>query len=339
MVQSLKNFKEFFKENVLEILWDQWVSIGVPGFQKNPVKYYIDPEALIMLSLAFARYDSRLFDEIINWLFKHGALINIQRINRIINKHDYAGLPILSSISDYLSRDYRFRKWKGLTRFKKDGGLENLFINLPEIFGGEDSKLDEVFKAHGYSRGILNINSQARDIPVLDSACLIFNLRYLFGINSRSEIMLYLLTHDQVHPTELSRSIYYSQKNIQDTLVEMSKSNQINVSVTKREKFYALDRTGWKNLFKLNPEITWIDFPNLFFILEKVWIELMTMTDENMNPLLIASRLKQTVKELKDVINRLGFGIYFLNHEQVFGEEYSDYFIDQFTDFLKRIKE
>lgn len=338
MEQSLKDFREFFKERVLDILWDQWVSIGISGYKRNRGRYYIDPEALLMISLPFSRYDPRLFDEIITWLIKHGNLINIHRLNSIIKQYNYTGLPVLSCISDYLSRDYRFRKWKGLTRFKKEGELENLFIDLPEMTPDQYKNPDAIFKSHGYLRGVLNPQSEPGDIPVLDPSCLVFNLRYLFGINSRSEIMLYLLTHDRVHPTRLSRSIYYSQKNIQDTLVEMSKSNQINISTTGREKYYALDHSNWNYLFQLNPEIKWVDFPFLFFALEKIWIEIINVSDEDSDPLLIASRLKQMVKELKNRINKSGLGIYFLNHEKVFGEEYTGYFFEQLQKILDRIK-
>lgn len=337
MNQSLKKFKDYYLTKVLDILWDAWISIGISGHSKFRFHYFIDPESLLLASCFFARYDSRLFDEMMDWLFKHGSLINIQRLNTIIKQIKYFNLAILSGVSEHLSQDYRFRKWKNLSKFKSDSPLENLFINLTEMNVRQYNEPDKIFKEFGFLRGELKLSYKTGEIPVLDPACLIFNLRYLFGINARSEIFLYLLSHEKTHPTELSREIFYSQKNIQDTLVEMSKSGLVNISISNRSKYYGLNREDWKSLFPSDTKIKWLNFSILFHILEKTWIVLDKISPDTSDLLLISSQLKKLMLELKPKLNQIGLGIYFLNNEKVFGEAYFEYFIKNMKKTLNRI--
>lgn len=43
----------------------------------------IDPESLLLVTTRFGRYDSRLLDEVIDWLSTNGTRINLQRLRRI----------------------------------------------------------------------------------------------------------------------------------------------------------------------------------------------------------------------------------------------------------------
>ncbi|MBW2184803.1 MAG: hypothetical protein JRF49_13220, partial [Deltaproteobacteria bacterium] len=81
---SQKSFKEFFLENILNFLWRQWSALGVAGGARTEDKWVIDPEALLVFSLEMARYEPRLFDEILDWLVVNGKWIDIQRLRGII---------------------------------------------------------------------------------------------------------------------------------------------------------------------------------------------------------------------------------------------------------------
>jgi len=64
---SLTDTKHKLTEQMLQFLWRQWSALGVAGEPEIVDHWVIDPEALLLVSSEFARYDSRLFDEILDW--------------------------------------------------------------------------------------------------------------------------------------------------------------------------------------------------------------------------------------------------------------------------------
>ena len=65
--------KEFnaFRKKILALLWRQWSALGIAGQTEKGAASLVDPEALLLCSLSLARYDARLFDEIIDPIITH----------------------------------------------------------------------------------------------------------------------------------------------------------------------------------------------------------------------------------------------------------------------------
>lgn len=47
------------------------------------------------------------------------------------------------------------------------------------------------------------------DVRALERGNLLLQLRALYGVNVRAEIIAYLLTHEAAHPAEIARASYY----------------------------------------------------------------------------------------------------------------------------------
>jgi hypothetical protein len=85
-------------------------------------------------------------------------------------------------------------------------------------------KTNEIFADYGFSRGKLKPRNQITPLKYSKNA-LILKLRGLFGVNARAEIMAHLLTHETAHPSLIARDTYFSQKTIQDAMVDYIKRN------------------------------------------------------------------------------------------------------------------
>ena len=111
-----KNFKIFFLENILDFLWRQWSTLGIAGSACCEDRWIIDPEALIVFSLDFARYDSRLFDEILDWLIINAKWIDIQRLRGILKNKDETIRRLISAVAFLISKEAKTyqRKWRPL---------------------------------------------------------------------------------------------------------------------------------------------------------------------------------------------------------------------------------
>ncbi len=86
---SLGEFKSAVLENLLELLWRQWSALGVSGSSRTQEKSVVDPEALLLLTLTVARYDVRLFDEVLEWVDVNGVFLNVHRLKNLLKQYDF----------------------------------------------------------------------------------------------------------------------------------------------------------------------------------------------------------------------------------------------------------
>ena len=83
MHTSFQHSRDRLLRHFLDFLWHQWSALGVAGQRDGDDDRIIDPEALLLATTRFGRYDSRLLDEVIDWLGSNGTRINLQRLRRL----------------------------------------------------------------------------------------------------------------------------------------------------------------------------------------------------------------------------------------------------------------
>lgn len=337
MEKSLIEFRKNYKDALLSLLWRQWSAVGVPGYSGKEDNSIVDPEALLIFTCAIARNDPRLFDEVLDWLETNGDLINIQRLKMIITREDFSGKTVLAAMAETIGRGYRARKWKGL--FGPDVAAhkpEPLFYspgNMPlEHFGNAD----KVFLHYGFSRGRIKSRGRAAPPQYLRNA-LILRLRALFGVTVRPEILAYLFTHESAHPSIIAKEAYFSQKAVQDAMVEMGKSGVISVRTAGREKRYRLDKNSWASLLKAEPDaLKWFCRPPLFSALERVWLKLNSAEFKRLDALMTSSELRALMTGLRPGFEQAGLGALISDDKPHKGERYTQIFLSDIEKVLKK---
>ena len=98
-----KDFRSIFLENILNFLWRQWSALGVLGEAGTEDPWVIDPEPILLFTLEMARYEPRLFDEVMDWLVVNGEWIDLQRLRGIIRRQDETTIRLIGADRD-LSR-------------------------------------------------------------------------------------------------------------------------------------------------------------------------------------------------------------------------------------------
>jgi hypothetical protein len=248
---SLKSFRERFLETVLSFLWREWSVLGAAGGARAVDRWAIDPEALLAYSQSFARYEPRLFDEILEWLVLNGRWIDLQRLRGIEKGRPEPHARLLGAVAEFLSHTAKGdrRKWMRLAQETGSPGasLEKALFLTKEgrPYPPPKAAADE-FRVRGFIRPPFFPRGSARSVPV-GSACTIrFLLRALFGVGSRAECILYLLTHESGHPAEVARNLGISIRGVQDALIELSQSGLILTRVKgKRKTEYWLSQDRW----------------------------------------------------------------------------------------------
>jgi hypothetical protein len=257
----------------VDLLWRQWSSIGVAGHTTAGDDRIIDPEALLLATTRYGRHDSRLMDEAIDWLIKYGNRISLQRLQGLHRTWPgVADSRVLAAIAGVLGQHVSHRKWRVIADRVPEtphGATESLFYSRdgsPAIHFGE---AERAFVKHGLLRGKLEHRGMSRSPDPRARENLLFTLRSLLGVNSRAEIMAWLLTHDSGHPAAIARSIGYFSKSVQQTLNEMEDSTQVISVRYGREKHFRLRAKDWHFLLPAAGEgqsefPRWVDWMPLF---------------------------------------------------------------------------
>lgn len=251
MPTSFQNSLDRLFGGMVDVLWHQWTCLGVAGYAHPGVDTIIDPEALFLATSRFGRYDSRLMDEAIDWLWKFGDRINLQRLQGLEKQWPGVAEPrVRAAIADVLGSQAVHRKWQTVAkRGLEPQAPESLFLSHDGLSVPVSGETDPVFARHGLLRGKLEFRGMSQSPDPENPRNLLFTLRSLLGVNARAEIMGWLLTHESGHPAAIARSTGYFSKSIQQILNEMSASGQIRSIRMGREKYFSLQhRETWQEL-------------------------------------------------------------------------------------------
>jgi hypothetical protein len=292
--------KNEFQEHIFDFLWNEWAILGVFASVEAKEKRIIDPEALLLFSLHLSRYDPRLFDEIIDWLFQNGQLINVQRLVQMQKQYAFACGPQLCAVAELLSKKATYKlKWSGVAKqHTLKNNIEPLFLDKEgtPLPAPQDKDADPDFLKHGLRRGRIHLRGNSQSFDLASPATLLLKLRSLIGIHARAEILCLLASVKEIHPSEAARITGYYQKTIQTTLVEMTRSGAVLIRTSKKEKYYRLKSGVLDPFFKPDGQSPqWINWPALLKAIETLWTTLCILSRIDIDPLLLSSELKKTL--------------------------------------------
>lgn len=339
-----KDFRDIFLDNILGFLWRQWSTLGVLGEAGVRDPWVIDPEALLAFTFQTGRYDPRLFDEVMDWLVTNGQWIDIQRLRGILRKSPDETCRLMGAVSAFLAAQGQERKWNNLAKL--------CYKNIPEerepLFklryikkhtaGILGVPVDELFSKYGYFRALLTPSKKSREVIPTAGSNIRFMLRALFGVGSRAECILYLLTHDGGHPSEVAKAIGISIRGAQDALIELSKSGLVLTRITGKRKIeYWLSQERWweflaKGSFEEIRRPVWIDWIALFDALLKVWKTLLEI-GETKSEYMKSSKLRDAMEIVGNEFARSGIDIPAIPGRNVRPESYSR----AFEEFIIRV--
>lgn len=269
METSLIKSRERFRELILDFLWRQWGAVGVAGSSRDRDAWIVDPEALLLVTTTFGRYEPRLFDEVLDWLDTNSQAINLQRLQNL--SETLGQRSVLNGMAAHLTRRTINNKWRTLLRdIKPAAATELLFPDVPVV--GEQ---DDLFAQHGWRRGPVKLRQLSQSPNPDQVTNLLFKLRSLFGVQARAEVMAFLLTNEAGHPAEMAERLAYFPRSIQTTLNDMERSGHVLSGRSGREKRFWLRREEWRFLITWQaPQREfprWIDWASRFAALEAVW--------------------------------------------------------------------
>jgi hypothetical protein len=227
----LTEFKERFFDNLIEIHWRQWTALGVASHVKPEKTWVVDLEPLIVSTLTIGLHDKRVLSSSIEWLTKNGEWLNQSRLKRIVKVFSEP-LPelktpafypeILGLFVDTYNRNARYKiKYPRIDSYK---GETNVITEYRTFF--------DHFK-------VRNVTTE----PKLQLPSMIqLLLRNIFGVDARTEILIYLFAHEGGNSNSIAKEIYYNQKNIYTILERWSHAEMVTKISGQNNPRYSLNR-------------------------------------------------------------------------------------------------
>jgi hypothetical protein len=335
---SLKDFRLLFLENMLNFLWRQWSALGVLGESRAEDPWVIDPEPMVLFSLEMGRHDPRLFDEVLDWLVANGQWIDLQRLRGILRGKDQMIIRLIGATANFLIQESDGRKWRNLGKFCKSQMIwlsdehELLFLSKEGKHYPPSPEPDPSFLSCGFNRPKIKVRGLMREVPITSHRTLRFLLRALFGVGSRAECLVYLLTHDGGYPSEVAKAIGISVRGTQDALIDLSKSGLVLTRVRGKRKIeYWLSHERWwefltkGSMSEIKPP-KWIDWIALYSGLSKVWSTLNEISIDKISDYMRSSKLRDSLEQVGNEFLKSGLDIPPVPGKDVKPDEYEKAF-------------
>ncbi|MBI4970559.1 MAG: helix-turn-helix transcriptional regulator [Candidatus Omnitrophica bacterium] len=302
------NFKLFFLNQILDFLWRQWSALGVAGGGRSEDTWLIDPESILVFSIRMARYEPRLFDEILDWLVINGKWIDNQRLRSVLKFKEEEMKRLVCAAAWFVADNspvYK-RKWEAVANLCKKAEHTPQII----VFKTKDGKpypspqkKSRYFLSYGFLREEPVIRKMTRPVNIGSSTNLRFLLRSLVGTGARSECLAYLLAHDAGHPSEIAREIGFSVKGVRDMLNDLISSGLVLTRPKgKRKLEYYLNKTRWfqfitgQNVEEVKMPL-WLNWIELFAALENVW-NILNKIEETQSGYMRSSKLREAMETI-----------------------------------------
>lgn len=323
----ISELKERTQQAFLEFAWRQWAQMGVSANAVGFDRWAIDPEAMLLFTIAVARRDPRLFDEILDWIARNRRLLTIQRLRNLTSRFPVdarlVGAVMASTGEPVLSQWLKSQIPGQL--------LEDVPVFTSDVLGFV-GKADPIFAEYGYIRPRVVRSGKSREPDIKIPANFAFQLRHLFGPGSRSEVMRILLTFRDgpLDAARLSDEVGFAKRNVNDTLASLAASRAVKARWSGNERHFVAYRDKWATFLEVGPSaehipsfVSWVHLlPASLEII--AWLD--AEAERNDSDYLVSSRARELMERVSHHLMMAGLDV--SSERPVHGAAYLSTFAD-----------
>ena len=344
MEMSLKDFHENLRDSVLTVMRRQWSALGVYMSVRPCEVSVVDPEALVVATMYFGRFDQRLFDEALDWLSMNSDLINIARLNRITKEYAIDTQRAMMATASYLLS----RKDQGKRKYDRFNKIIRPSIRCEEkqVFwwhkrgyhaGGEP---EPSFNDWGFIRHEPELRGMSRRPDTMNRANTVIKLRMLFGISARADVVTYMLWGKPGNSTQIAKTVRFAQRGVYSILNELAESGFAVKAKSGQQDMYQIDQDRWCSFLgmRLMPRLRYVVWADVFRACQEVIEDWRGDPGVYDNEYLASSRFRELTVEIAPLIWKSfeGIGVPDIRRP---GEEYNKVFTDYMNRTTRRMME
>lgn len=207
------------------IIYAQWAALGANVTADPTRRAVVDPEALVVATCAFGRYDARILDEEIDWLILNHELLKPWRLKKISKSFGPEVQRTLGAVLDYVGREKGRDLFPGVIEESRQvlGNVrkEALFFKEARLFEAISRTRDPVFADWMLLRGKPRIRQHSGAPDTTNVANLMVRLRKYYGTGAKGDVMTYLLTAGAGNGRRISRRLFYNQGSVYPALEDL----------------------------------------------------------------------------------------------------------------------
>lgn len=296
--ETWKSVLKIATETALNTAWAHWAALGGNAnlSTRKEVVHIVDPEALILLSLAFREGEPRL-NEMIEWWAKEGApLTSVHRLKSILPEFGSQSSTWLTSFAT-MAAGAGHRSWQ-----RHANKNEELSTNWQSIAAHSPS-----------SEGI---------------ATLMIRMRAAFGTGVKSDVLSYLISSRDMSSTvsTIVSTIGYTKTSVRDALSEMAYSGIVHESPSRPAE-YSTDKSAWNELLRIQGRNSgfvnsWHNWKDIFGFLSSIVLFIDSALSSGMNEHLIASKCRDIADHHRNAFSRMG--LFVPEHSMYPGRTYAE---------------
>jgi hypothetical protein len=272
------------KEVAIRAAWTQWSTLGfaAPSAGVQPGHAIVDPEALLLASLAFDKDERRLERVLWSWLDSGVRLLSASRMANLVS--DYPGW-----MAERVGRFAADAVAAGDPRWKRMAGKARASGRAPA------------------GRGV----AAAATMPLRDRTTLLLRLRLAFGVGIKADALTYLVARQGLRATvrEMASDLGYFDRAVRRAVEDLAAARFVTMEATSPVSF-RVDVKPWQALlgFAKDREPLWRNWRELYAIVVGI-LEWGAVADRaGWTPYVAASRLRDAFESLEPMLQRASVG-------------------------------
>ena len=251
----------------LQVVWRQWQALGAEAASRRvqgrrPLQTLVDPEALLLVSLALMADECGLAELLHEWGTKNSALLSVQRTRKLATaypartrRHLRNQLTGFAIVAREKGNDARWRSIVAHTEHG-DSRLRNGLARQSRAA----SRSMKHAKASGRSgahativnrdgRGVVPGTTPLTRVCLVDDAALTLRLRQAFGVGVKADVLAYLLARidEGVALREICEAVACSPATAYVVAEELSAARLVR-SLDGQPPSYRATHESWKPL-------------------------------------------------------------------------------------------
>lgn len=223
---------ETLRAAALTVLWRQWRAVGGQTATRGTAQAIVDPEALLLLSLAMTDNEPRLGDVLHDWTLLNADLLSVQRFKNLAAAYPRATAKRLAWLARLVTVEVKDLRWRSLYADER--------VNLAAA--GSDPEL------RANKRRAVRVRPNA-------PATLAFRLRLGFGVGAKADVLTLLIgtAGDGASVREIAGATGYTVAAVRRSAEDMAAAGLLQVTAEQPVRFRA-DAGAWGNVLGVGRE-------------------------------------------------------------------------------------
>lgn len=227
--ETLARCASLLTDATVDVLWRQWAAVGASASTPAAARALVDPEALVLASLAFGDVERRLRDVLGDWVATNADLLSVQRTRNLMGGYPESMKESIDWIAGVALREAKDSRWRSLV------GSHSATSESTSLPRRRKNKV------------------RARRVTFTTPATLWLKLRLGLGVGVKADVLAYLVCQDaEMGATvrALEERLGYTNGATRRALDDLSEAGMVRTT-PERGAVYWLDGTAWMAVLEI----------------------------------------------------------------------------------------